>query len=208
MKNNKSQQHVVGTIVIGILMIIVSLSTGFMISGDIVEAEHSTQGDTSSTYTLKGLPNEKITWAGTGGTTVWCNTSGDYNEYMEINLSVNASDNVTEIRIFLDDLNDTSDWINASNISVQFSSNNITWGNATGNWTAFTDGGSNVTCNSSQWTEANGFYGPNPFTYGGITDTNRSVYCIFKLTIPSDAITDTFWSSASDSYKIYIGTIE
>ena len=163
----------------------------------------------ASSFTLVGLPNNRITWAGTAGTTVWCNTSGDAYETIEVNLSVNASDNISELRFWIGDLNDTSEWINASNLSIVFSSDNSTWKGEDDsvNTTSFTDGGSNVSVNTTQWTHANGMYGTNPFTagLGGITDTNISIWARVKLTIPSGASSTDFWAESSTAWKIYIG---
>jgi len=165
-------------------------------------------GDTASVYSLKGLPSPYgITWAGTAGTTVWCNATGTHSETMEINMSINSSDNVTEIRVWVDDLNDSGTWINASNISVVISRDNTSWAGGDGsvNYTAFSDGGSNVSINTSQWTDANGMYGTNPFLGAGLKDTNTSLYCRFRITIPSGAATDVFSSLSLTDWKIYIG---
>jgi len=174
---------------------------GFMTLGDQVEP--ASEG--ASSFSIKGLQDSKITWSGTAADTVWCNLSGDYYETLEINLSVNSTDNVTELRVWFGNLNDTNEWVNASNISVVFSSDNTSWsgGDSSINTTAFTDGGSNVSVNSTQWTDANGMYGTSPFTHGGITDVNLSIYCRFKLAIPSDATTQTFYNSTW--WRIYIG---
>jgi len=180
-------------------------STNFLTFGDQVDFE----SESSSSYSIGGLQNNRITWTGTAGSTLWCNTTGGYYETLEINLSVNSSDNVTEIRVFIDNLNDTNEWINASNISVVFSSDNVTW-NGSGdltdiNTSSFSDGGSNVSVNSSGWADSNGMYGSNPFTNGGITDTNISIYCRFKLEVPATSSATTFSTSVTDSWKIYIG---
>lgn len=161
------------------------------------------QASTASTYSLNFDLGTKIDWAGTAGTTVWSNETGNWHETMEINLSVNSTDNVTEIRVWVGDMNDSGLWLNASNISIQFSSDNITWGNATGNVTAFTDGGSNISVNTTQWTEANGAYGANPFTYGGIINTNRSIYCRFKISIPATLSTNYYYNYSS--CRVYPG---
>ena len=159
--------------------------------------------DTSSEYQILGLPGTSITWAGTTGTTVWCNNSGDTYETLELNMSVNYSQNISEVRVWVGDINNSDSWANASNISVQFSSNNYTWGNATGNTTAFTDGGSNVSVNDTFWTEANGCYGPDPFADGPINRTNASIFMRFKLTIPSEAGAHMHYNAIA--WKIYIG---
>ena len=156
-------------------------------------------GGGSSSYSLNGLPDSKITWAGIAGNSVLCNETGDTNEWLEINMSINASQNVTGIRIFMDDLNDTDAWINASNITLYVSKDNSSYASMG----AFIDGGSNITINASTWP---GGAGTNPFTDGaGLTDKNTSIWCVFKLNIPAGLSTDIFYSSASDSCKVYIG---
>lgn len=163
--------------------------------------EHEVEdgGDSSSTYSLKGLTSSKITWAGVAGNTVYCNDTGDGNEWVEINMSINASQNVTEIRVFMDDLNDTGDDIGASAITLYVSSDNSSYGTLG----AYSNGGSNKTINATTWP---GGAGTNPFTAGaGLTDCNKSIWCIFTLAIPIGAPTDFFYSEASDSCKVYIG---
>jgi len=157
------------------------------------------QGGTPSTYSIKGLPSNRVTWSGTAGTTVYCNDTGDTNEWLEINMSINASDNVTEIRVWMDDYNDTGAFVNASNITMYVSSDNSSYGE----FGAFTDGGSNLSINISTWIA--GTMGINPFLGEGLTDKDASIYCIFKLTIPADSPTDVFYSAESNSFKIYIG---
>ena len=161
----------------------------------------SEQGeDASSSYSIKGLTSGRITWSGTAGTTVWCNSSGDGYEWAEVNMSINASDNVTEFRVWMDDLNDTSAYINASNITMYVSSDNSSYGEVG----SFSDGGGNCTTyiNSTNWNA--GTMGSDPFAGVGLTNDSFEIYLVFKLTIPADTPTDTFWSAASDSFKIYI----
>jgi len=156
-------------------------------------------GEGASTYTLIGLSSPYgLTWSGTAGTSVWCNSSGDTNEFMEINMTINSTDNVTELRVFHDDLNDTSAWINASNITLWISSDNSSYASMG----AFTDGGSNISINTSTWP---GGGGTNPFTGAGLTDTNKSIWCVFILSIPADSPTDIFTTSTTTSCKVYIG---
>jgi len=155
------------------------------------------QGDIS-VYSIKGLHNNRITWAGTGGNTVYCNASGNYHEWLEINMSINSTDNITGIRIWVGDLNDTSAWINASNITLYVSSDNSSYASLG----SFTDGGSNISINSSTWP---GGAGTNPFLSEGLKDKNASIWCVFKLDIPSSSPTDYFYASASDAWKIYLG---
>ncbi len=174
-------------------------TTGFMTYG----VQEGGGGGGASVYSLKGLTSDRVTFAGVAGATVYCNTSGDGNEWMEINMSINSTDNVTEIRVFMDDLNDTGAYINASNITMYVSSDNNSANY--GEMGTFTDGGSNCSkaINSTNWNA--GTMGANPFLGAGLTDKNVSIYCIFKVTIPSGSPTDDFYSSASDSCKVAIG---
>ena len=168
---------------------------GFITFGS---AEDAGSEDESS-YSIKGLANNKITWAGVAGNTVYCNETGDGNQWLEINMSINASQNVTGIRVFMDDLNDTGDDIGAGNITLYVSSDNSSYGSLG----SFINGGSNITINATTWS---GDAGTNPFTAGaGLTDKNASIWCIFTLAIPIGAPTDLFYSEASDSCKVYIG---
>jgi len=155
--------------------------------------------ESESTYQIKGLSDNRVTWSGTSDDVVWCNNSGDANEYPEINMSINATDNVTEIRIWVGDLNDTGAFINASNISLYISSDNSSYGLMG----TFSDGGSNISINSSTWNA--GTMGTNPFTGEGITNKNQSIYFLLKLSIPSGLSTDTFYSISTTAWKIYIG---
>jgi len=177
----------------------VNKSSGFITYG----SESGGEGEEdASVYTIKGLPNDKITWAGVAGTTVYCNETGDTNEWMEINMSINATENVTCIRIFMDDLNDTSAFINATNITCYISSDNVSYGELG----TFTDGGSNCSkdINTSNWNA--GTMGANPFPLDNPAAwRNTSIFCIFTIDIPVGLATDIFYSSASDSCKVYIG---
>jgi len=168
---------------------------GFFVLG----AEQENSGGASS-FSIVGLPNNRITFSGIAGATVYCNDTGDTNDWVEINMSINSTDNVSEIRVFVGDFNDTSDWINASNITLYVADS----GNSTYySYGTFTDGGSNISINKSTWDTYMGI--ENPFNDTGLKDIDTSIFCIFKMTVPNDAITSTFWSSASDSFKIYLG---
>jgi len=159
----------------------------------------SLQGE-ASTFTIKGLPNDIITFSGLPNTIVFCNDTGDTNEWLEFNMSINSTNNVTEIRVFMDDLNDTDAWVNASNITLWVSSDNSSY-----NYTAqtFSDGGSNISINATTWPAD---AGTNPFTNGaGLTDKNASVWFIFSVSIPAGTDAYDYWSSALNSCKIYAG---
>ena len=172
-------------------------TSGFVTLG----AEQEQEGPVVSVYQIKGLTNNRVTFAGTAGTIVWCNSSGGYNEWLEINMSINSSDNVTEIRVFMDDFNDTDAWMNASNITMYVSSDNSSYGEMG----TFTDGGSNCSkhINATNWNA--GTMGADPFAGAGLTNKNTSIFLVFKLEIPADSPTDSFYSATSDSFKIYIG---
>lgn len=171
------------------------LYNGFLTIG----SENAGESEGASVYTLNGLTNSRITWNGTEDTTVWCNSTGDGHEWLEINMTINASDNVTDVCVFFDDLNNSvpDEYINASNITLYVSSDNSSYGSLG----AFTDGGSNITINESQWND--GTMGTNPFTGTGLTNKNDSIWCVFKLTIPDGTSTDTFYTSSIASCAVY-----
>jgi len=170
-------------------------TTGFLTIG----AEQA--GSDASSFSIKGLTSGRVTWSGIAGTTVYCNSSGDGYEWLEINMTINATDNVTEFRVYMDDLNDTSAYINASNITMYVSSDDSSYGEVG----SFSDGGGNCSTyiNSTNWNA--GTMGADPFAGAGLTNDSFEIYLVFKLTIPAGSITDVFWSAASDSFKIYIG---
>lgn len=156
-----------------------------------------------STFTLGGLTDGRITWSGFTGETVWSNNSGDDYETMVIYMNVVSSDNVTELRIWIGDLITDNDYITASHIGIQFSSDGITWGS---NTNFYSNGGCNKTINRLLWTTSNGCYGPNPFNGVGITGKETTIYCRFKLIIPDTVPSSTYYSYDSTSWKVYIGT--
>lgn len=140
---------------------------------------------------LHGLYNNKITWTGEAGDTVWSNATAGLGGTMNITLILDATSNCTEIRVWCDDL-DAS--IGASNISIQFSSNNATWGDP-GNVRSFDDGGSNISINDALWTTGNGCYGTDPFEGAGLIDGTFYIYARFKLTIPMGVSGGTYTQS-------------
>ena len=154
-----------------------------------------------SSYQIIGLSNGIITWGSVSDTTVYCNSSGDANEWLEVNMSINATDNVTEIRVFVGDLNDTTAYINASNITLYVTNASNTTYYSFG---TFLDGGSNITINQSTW-NTYAYALSNPFNVTGLRNTNTSIFLIFKLAIPASLQTDVFWSTSSTVWKIYIG---
>jgi hypothetical protein len=148
-----------------------------------------------SSFSIKGLDGSdyNITWTGTVTTTVWSNATQPGGT-LELNMTVNSSDNVTEIRVYCDDL-DAS--ILASNITLYVSSDNSSFGSLG----AFTDGGSNLSINTSTWND--GTMGTNPFDGAGLTDTTTSIYMRFLLVLGNDAGTYT-----QSDWKIYLGYYE
>ena len=164
----------------------------------------------SSSFSISGLTNTRVTWAGTAGESFWCNATGDSYETLEYNYNVNDSDNVTELRVFIDDMNDTLAYINASAVTIYASSDNISFGVPTynpGNGNGvYTDGGCNITFNSTTWNA--GTMGSNPFPIddkGAGTWTNGTMYFRFKLTPLASVPTDIFWTASITSCKIYAG---
>ena len=156
-------------------------------------------------FVINGLSENRITWQGQPNSYAWCNATGTANETMEINMTINATTNITKILIWVGDSNDTGNYLNASNISVVFSSDNTTWNLLDVNTTSFVDGGSNVTLNVSRWNDTNGMYGTNPFNGTGLTDKTASIYCRFRLDILTTQAVDIYWNSTV--WKVYIGYI-
>jgi hypothetical protein len=164
-------------------------TTGFLTLGS--------QGG-SSTFTLYGLTNNRVTFSGTAGNSVWCNATGDGNEWLRENISANATTNVTDILVHVNDLNDTDAWINASNIELFVSSDNATYGSLG----SFTDGGSNKSVNKSTWP---GGGGTNPFDGAGIIDKKLDIYFLFKITFDAGLSTDEFYTAAINTCWIKPG---
>jgi len=147
-------------------------------------------------FTLHGLTNYKMTWGGEPGDDVWGNATGA--GYETLNISVNRSiysTDITDIKVWVGDMSDGTNYINASNISIQFSSDNITWGP---NTRSFQDGGSNITINATLWTTANGCYGTNPFPIS--SDTN--IYARLKLHFPG-GLPVAVYNNIAD-WKVYL----
>ena len=158
-------------------------------------------GENASVYQLNGLTSSRITWAGLAGNTVWCNSSGDGNEWMEINMSINSSQNVTEIRILMGDLFNGSNKVTVPNITLYISSDNTSYGSLG----AFTGNTTNLTINTSTWNV--GSMGANPFSGAGLTNTTKSIWCVYKLTIPVGTPSLLYYSLAVDTCKVYIGYV-
>ena len=140
---------------------------------------------TAINITDESLTSRRITFSGKGGTVVWCNSSGT-NEWGIINITIASSDSRSDIRIYVDDLDVN---VTANNMSIQFSSDNVTWGS---NYTTFSSGGSYVYINSDNWLETNGMYGTTPFSGDSLSSGYTNIYFVVKLNIPSDATANTY----------------
>ena len=175
-------------------------TTGFLtFTGEIEE------GPPSDAFLINGLTSNRITWLGQPNSYVWCNATGTANETMELNMTINVTTNITQIYVWIGDSNNTGEYLNASNISAVFSSDNSTWNTIAVNTTSFVDGGSNVTLNVSSWTDTNGMYGTNPFNETGLTDKTASIFCRFRLNILTTQPVDIYWNSTT--WRIYFGYI-
>lgn len=174
-------------------------TTGFL----TFAGEESIQS--SDDFLVNGLTNNRITWLGQPNSYAWCNASGTANETMELNMTINATTNITQIYVWIGDSNNTGKYLNASNISAVFSSDNSTWDTIAVNTTSFIDGGSNITLNISRWTDTNGMYGTNPFNGTGLTDKTVSIFCRFRLDILIAQTVDIYWNSTT--WKIRMGYI-
>jgi len=139
---------------------------------------------------LSGLTSGRLTWSGNADETVWCNSTGDGNETLNISISPSGTD-ILETRVYLSGLNDTDAWINASNITMYASVDNATWREIG----TFSDGGSNLTLNDDTWTWAD-----DPFPIS----SEDYIFCRFKLAIPSGQSADTYYSASSTAWKVYI----
>ena len=160
----------------------------------------SEQGDATSSE-LKGLTSGRITFSGVAGNDIYCNSSGTANEWPEISMTINASTNYTELRAWIGDFNDTTAYINASNVTMYVSSDNSSYGELG----TFPDGGGNCTnvINATNWNA--GTMGTDPFAGAGLTNKTASIWIVFKIAVPSNTPTDEFWSGAINSFKLYLG---
>lgn len=163
-----------------------------------------TISDEPSTYTIKGLEgaDKNITWTGDEGTSIWSNTTAGAGGTMEINMSINTTDNVSEIRINLTHLS-IAQGIYNTNVSLQVSSDNTSWGTNVTQYDGRDYKQYNFSIRDSVWTEQNGFYGTNPFSGAGLTDKNTSIFVRFRLAIPSGASSGTYSQSDWDVYLGY-----
>ena len=172
-------------------------------ASDFLTIGESESGAEVSVFSIKGMDgNDRITWAGSEGDTVWSNASYPGGT-LEVNMSVNSSDNVTEIRVYCDDI-DAS--LTASNITVYVSRlNDTNWAvvednsNGFGNG-IFPDAGGNISINTTTWGAGSG---TNPFPIDNPSGwKNTSIYCRFTLSLPSGISANTY---TTDTWKVHIG---
>ena len=155
--------------------------------------------ETASNFTLSGYDgNNRITWSGEGGETVWSNATS-YGT-LTVNLTVNATDNITEMRLYIDDLGGA---IDANNITVYVSSDNSNFAvvehnpGGNGNGVPATNGG-NISINTTTWPDSGA--GSDPFP---ITNKTDFIYFRFTLSIPASETSSTTYTQDDwmDYYK-------
>jgi len=147
-----------------------------------------TAGAPPSTYVINGLCGtlNNITWVGDTNTIIWSNSTSGCGGTLEYNMTINASDNITNIYVYCDDLDVT---ITADNIELFISSDNISFGSLD----SFNSGGNNLTINKANWDDT--VMGVNLFNGTGLTDTIQSIFMRFKLAIPSGVSSGTYSQS-------------
>jgi hypothetical protein len=139
----------------------------------------------------------------------WCNNSGIREETMEVNLTVNATSLVEWINVSVNDIYDytNSQWHNASNVTVYYSGDNITFhpirdddGNGFG---VGVDGGNNLTIRDSNW-----YYDNNPFDNHGTGDVineNCSIYLRFRYNLTMGMGYGIYHNQTDQPWKVWIG---
>ena len=149
-----------------------------------------------SSMELQGLTNLTsitgdygVTWDyfyDVSGYPVWCNSSGIKHETIDVNLTINGTVNCSAVNVWVGDLYNLSRtlWVNASNITMHISSDNLTWfvvGDDVGNGNGvFLDGGCNLTINDTTW----GINPGSPWQYHGdgkYINESCDIYLRFKL---------------------------
>ena len=170
-------------------------------SGFLTLGSESTAETDDSSYTVNGLygANKQWTFTVNAGNAVWSNATGGKGGTAEINISTNASDNCTEVRIYGDDLDPT---ITANNMYVYVSKDNSTFGllnhNAGAGTGRFPSGGGNLSINVTTWPGACGAC-PLP-----INDPsgwqNFSIYVRIRLTCPGGVGTGTYTTNDGKVY--------
>lgn len=153
----------------------------------------TTDAPSPSTFSVIGLPNDNVTWHGNQGDNVWCNGTGTFNETLRAYMVLNATQEVTQINVYMENMTDGSgNWYGASNITIYASSDNASFGVPNDNSGIYLNGGSNISLNTSTWNI--GTMGTDPFIIeNGTTDT---IYIRFKASISASETTDrTYFSS-------------
>lgn len=179
----------------------VNFSDTAMDLGDEVKNWFTFTTGSATSITINNLTSSLLTWNGTQGSTAYTNNSGTGRETGDIEIYIATGDVRNATNISIGDLN--TNYLHASNLSIQFSSDNSTWGDT---WSTFTDGGSNVTIRNSTWDSTHACYGSTPFTENNAfpqTDTTH-IYFRVKLNIPSNAPVNTYSIDASN-WTVYLG---
>lgn len=149
--------------------------------------------ETGSSFSLSGLDgNDRITWSGEAGETVWSNATS----YGTLNISTNiiSTDNCTDIFIGIADFDSV---IDADNISIEVIRTDDGSGSWDGDVKSFSGVGSyNITINSTTWAE-NWCDGNNPFPIDGAGWTNISLEVRFKCAIPGGAGVGTYVNTST-----------
>jgi hypothetical protein len=119
------------------------------------------------------LNDDKFTHKGYCGDTTYSNSSGPVYEVGEFNITCDETDHIDYIQVNITDIDVN---ITSSNVSLQFSSDNVTWG---GNWISGSDGSFTVIVDSDSWSTDNACYGLDPFPI-----TSGSIYVKTRVIIP------------------------
>jgi hypothetical protein len=153
------------------------------------------QAPIETNFSIVGLTDNNVTWYGLRNESVWCNSSGTANETLQIQISCNASINVTNIDIYLMNMSCDGNNLSASNVTMYVSSDNSSYGSLG----AFSSGGSNISINTSVWNV--GTMGANPFPIS--SNTSDIIYSRFLLAIPGGIVPpDGIY--VSTGFKVYI----
>jgi len=135
--------------------------------------------------------NDKFTWTGEAGDTVWANSSGSYYETLIIYTNLSGVSDVYCTNISIDFTDFDSDIVQ-ENLSIEFSNSSDGVWNGTTYTVPAADG--NVTINSTVWTESGWCHGTDPFN---ITGYDSEIHVRVKVEIPSGISTGTKSNSAA-----------
>lgn len=159
------------------------------IGTDYLMGEQEEPPLTASSFSLSGLDgNDRITWSGEAGETVWSNASS-YGT-LTVQTNINSTDNCTAIHL---DIADFVSVIDADNISVEV--RNTADGTFDGTTASLgTSPNYNLTIDSSagSW-----FQGTNPFPMDGAAWTNVTLEVRFKCAIPGNAGVGTYVNTSA-----------